>query len=233
MGDEEITQAIVVEGQPTLEQLQREIAAGAKFVVFRYCYSLLAVTLTRFSPAILVRDRAHIARARRKYNRISGLLGWWGIPWGPVRTIQTWLANRSGLDVTNDIMLNITAESLTSREVELELCHDVFSKPRKSELKDLRKTIVGDLKNDERIKKIVVAFFVNTRDTPHLTIGIQFDGNFDELVSSMRATLRKHYHENVRFDFIDLTKPGDLATPLLEQGETLLGGLPTARAVSL
>ena len=37
------------------------------------------------------------------------VLGWWGIPWGPIWTISTIVTNlRGGRDVTNDVVRSMT-----------------------------------------------------------------------------------------------------------------------------
>ena len=40
-----------------------------------------------------------------RYSAISLLLGWWGIPWGPIWTISTMVSNfRGGKDVTGQVV---------------------------------------------------------------------------------------------------------------------------------
>jgi len=40
-----------------------------------------------------------------KYSLISLVLGWWGIPWGPIYTIWSLIANCSGgKDVTQEVL---------------------------------------------------------------------------------------------------------------------------------
>ena len=39
------------------------------------------------------------------FTLLSLLLGWWGIPWGPIYTIQSlWVNLKGGRDVTQEIM---------------------------------------------------------------------------------------------------------------------------------
>ena len=91
----------------SVEQLNFELQRGGKFVVYNYCVSLLLVTFKR--------GRIHFVRAEE--NRVSKSLpwtalslvaGWWGIPWGPIYTIQSLVTNlRGGKDVTQEILASM------------------------------------------------------------------------------------------------------------------------------
>jgi hypothetical protein len=39
------------------------------------------------------------------WTALTVLLGWWGIPWGPIRTIQCLITNLSGgKDITREVI---------------------------------------------------------------------------------------------------------------------------------
>ncbi len=64
----------------SLKELEETINKGAKFIVYQYCISLIfAVTLKRFSPAILIipEMQQSALRLKKRYNRISLFFGWW------------------------------------------------------------------------------------------------------------------------------------------------------------
>ncbi len=67
----------------TLEVLKKQIENGSRFVVFQYCISF-ALTFRRFSPAILIARNESIEPYQSKYNVLTVLFGWWGIPWEPI-----------------------------------------------------------------------------------------------------------------------------------------------------
>jgi hypothetical protein len=46
------------------------------------------VILTFYDAKVLIACPPCLARAARQANTTSMLLGWWGFPWGPIRTIQ-------------------------------------------------------------------------------------------------------------------------------------------------
>ena len=78
------------------EQLQLQLQQGAKFVLFQYCISLLVVTLTRSSSIYFVKSGESRAGTGLVFSLISLLCGWWGLPWGPIRTIQSVFINFGG-----------------------------------------------------------------------------------------------------------------------------------------
>lgn len=77
-------------------QLSQEISRGGKFVVFEYCVSLLIITLKRPSGIYFVRADESTFGKSISFTMISLLLGWWGIPWGPIYTIGLIYTNLSG-----------------------------------------------------------------------------------------------------------------------------------------
>ena len=90
-----------IEGM-TGDQLQAELQQGAKFVLFQYCISIIIMTFKRSSNIYFVRAGESAAGKGIVFTLISLLLGWWGIPWGPIYTIQALVTNlQGGKDVTS------------------------------------------------------------------------------------------------------------------------------------
>jgi hypothetical protein len=87
------------------QQLSQEIMRGGKFVVFEYCISLLIVTFKRPSSIYFIRAGEGTFGKSIGFTILSLILGWWGIPWGPIYTIWALVTNFSGgRDVTSDVM---------------------------------------------------------------------------------------------------------------------------------
>ena len=92
------------------EQLKAELSAGARFVIYQYCISLLVVSFKRASSIYFVRPGDNAFSRGLPFSLVSLVLGWWGIPWGPIWTISTIFNNsRGGRDVTNDVVRSIAA----------------------------------------------------------------------------------------------------------------------------
>jgi hypothetical protein len=94
----------------TTDQVNFELQSGARFVVFEYCISLLVVSLKRSSDVFFVRKQDSPVRQGLAYSLCSLVLGWWGIPWGPIWTISTVTTNlRGGRDVTAAVLQAMNA----------------------------------------------------------------------------------------------------------------------------
>ena len=94
------------------DQLNFELRRGGRFVLYYYCISLLLVTFRQPSAIFFLRPGESAFSKGLPYTLISLIAGWWGIPWGPVYTLQSlWVNMRGGKDVTQEVLasLNQTA----------------------------------------------------------------------------------------------------------------------------
>lgn len=99
---------IGIEGMSNME-LQMELQRGGKFVTFQYCISILVMTFKRQSDIFFIKaDESAVAKGL-PFTLLSLFLGWWGIPWGIIYTIETLAINfRGGRDVTQQIVTTMT-----------------------------------------------------------------------------------------------------------------------------
>ncbi len=87
------------------DELARAVEAGGRFVLYSYCISVLVLTFRRSSEITFLRGDQDGAGDAIKFSLISGTLGWWGIPWGPIWTIAALITNaRGGKDVTLEVL---------------------------------------------------------------------------------------------------------------------------------
>lgn len=77
-------------------ELQFELQRGGKLVVFYYCVSLLVVTFRRASPVYLVRSGENPLAKAMPWIVLTAIAGWWGIPWGPIYSIQSLVTDFGG-----------------------------------------------------------------------------------------------------------------------------------------
>lgn len=86
------------------EQISFEINRGGRFVFYRYCFSAFVVTVMNGTDIYFVRaDQSRVGKGL-PWTLMTLLVGWWGIPWGPIRTIQSvWENLHGGEDVTVNI----------------------------------------------------------------------------------------------------------------------------------
>ncbi len=100
----------------TLDDLHREIAEGGRFVFYKYCVSALVLTYQKPSPIFFVRGHESAVLKGLGYTALTALLGWWGIPWGPIYSVGAlWTNLRGGHDVTNEVLCDLAHQPGTER----------------------------------------------------------------------------------------------------------------------
>lgn len=96
----------------TKEEIYRAVEHGAKFVVFPYCVSVIFMTHNRRSNIYFVRPGHTALGPRIGCSLLSLLLGWWCVPWGPIRTTQAlWCNATGGRDVTPEVLSDSASAS--------------------------------------------------------------------------------------------------------------------------
>lgn len=85
-------------------EISFELNRGAKFVIYRYCISVFVLTMVESTDVYLIRsDKSRIIKGF-PWILLTLFAGWWGIPWGPIRTVQTlWINLHGGINVTAEI----------------------------------------------------------------------------------------------------------------------------------
>lgn len=99
-------------GDRSVAQVQQEVAQGAKFVMFKYCISVLVMTFQRSSAVMYVAPGESVFMKGLPYTLLSFFLGWWGFPFGLIFTPICIITNLvGGKDVTTEIMAAIAADA--------------------------------------------------------------------------------------------------------------------------
>ena len=99
---------IVGVGNLTPLELHEELENGGKFVIYKYCISIMVLTFQRPSAIHFIRSDQSAVVHGLKYSLMSVITGWWGIPWGPIYTIGSLYTNfRGGQDVTSDVIASL------------------------------------------------------------------------------------------------------------------------------
>ena len=90
--------------------LQAEINQGGKFVIYQFCISILVITFKRSSNVYFITHEQNAVVKGLPFTLLSLVLGWWGIPWGPIYTIQSVVVNfQGGKDVTNEVLASMAS----------------------------------------------------------------------------------------------------------------------------
>jgi hypothetical protein len=92
----------------TTDLVQYEVEHGGRFVFYKFCISLIIITWECNSELRFIRGGESAVLKGLPFSMISLLLGWWGIPWGPINTIGTLVTNFSGgVDVTDGLISSL------------------------------------------------------------------------------------------------------------------------------
>lgn len=92
----------------SLQDLNRELQQGGRFVIYQFCISAVVLTFRSSSDIYFIRAGESAALKGLPYTLLSLLLGWWGFPWGPIYTLQALAANlQGGRDMTSEVVAHI------------------------------------------------------------------------------------------------------------------------------
>lgn len=92
----------------TNDEIRSLINEGGKFVIYPYSISILVMSFKRNSDIYLIKPNEKATKYGAQYILVSLVLGWWGIPWGPIYTIGSiYTALKGGNDITFEIMSEI------------------------------------------------------------------------------------------------------------------------------
>jgi hypothetical protein len=98
-------------GNLTMGELRTELLNGGRFVIYEYCISVLVASYKRPSAIHFVRSGESRVLKGLAYSLLSFLLGWWGVPMGPVYTVEAITHNfRGGKDVSSDVVDLLTGK---------------------------------------------------------------------------------------------------------------------------
>lgn len=123
------TQIKNIEGL-TFKELQNEIDRGGKFVVFSYTISILVMTFKRPTDIYFIRSHESALKFSWPYLLITVLLGWWGIPWGPIYSIWSIGQAFGGKNITEAVINSLahdTNNNLNDVEVSKEVLEEQHS----------------------------------------------------------------------------------------------------------
>jgi hypothetical protein len=99
----------------TPKQISDEIDNGAKFVIYTYCISAILVTFRRSSDIYFIKPGQNSVVKGLQWSLLTFVLGWWGIPWGPIYSIGALSTNLSGgKNVTDKIRTSLDIHELVN-----------------------------------------------------------------------------------------------------------------------
>lgn len=95
-------------------EIRNLVAQGGKFVMYKYCISVVIMTFNRPSDFHFIHPGKSRITPGLGYLFTNLFLGWWGIPWGPIYTIGN-IATilRGGKDYTAEILAHLNQNDPT------------------------------------------------------------------------------------------------------------------------
>lgn len=91
------------------QDIEKELQRGAKFVVFQYSISIIIMSFKNSSDIYFIKAGEGTFGKSIGFTLLSLILGWWGIPWGPIYTIGSLYTNLTGgKDVTSEVLSAIS-----------------------------------------------------------------------------------------------------------------------------
>lgn len=91
------------------DQLKFEIQRGAKVVCYQYCVSILVMTFRRSSSLYFIPAGESAVSKGLPWIGLTLVAGWWGIPWGPIFSIQSLVTNfKGGKDITAELTARLS-----------------------------------------------------------------------------------------------------------------------------
>jgi hypothetical protein len=92
----------------TVNDINYELSRGGKFVMYQYCISIVVMTFKRSSGIYFIKSDESALKSGAGWTLLTLLLGWWGIPWGPIYTIGSLITNfGGGKNVTQEVLAAI------------------------------------------------------------------------------------------------------------------------------
>jgi len=89
-------------------QIRTMVNEGGKFVMYKYCISIVVMTFNNPTDIYFIPPGKSSVTPGLGFLATSLVLGWWGIPWGPIYTIgNIGTILSGGKDVTTEIMGSI------------------------------------------------------------------------------------------------------------------------------
>jgi hypothetical protein len=90
------------------------VEQGGKFVIYKYCISIVFMTFNNPTDIYFIQPGKSRVTPALGFLVVNLLLGWWGIPWGPIYTIgNIGRILSGGKDVTAEVMAQINQSDPT------------------------------------------------------------------------------------------------------------------------
>lgn len=201
----------------TFEQAMECRNTGGKFIVYQYLFPRpIFPPVKRISKVYYIDPKDKASKYSFKYNLITSIWGWWGLPFGPSYTYFVIKHNKTGTDFTDDILANLTKEDFAKGIVTIKKINSVFIHPDKSTLKEFIKAFKSyNEKISQTDSNPIVGEYIDT-DKPYYIIGLS-DNDYEKR-EEIKNHLHKYFYSHTRFEFVKKSDSNELVEKLMNQG---------------
>lgn len=205
------------------EEILIVLNSGARFVVFKYNISFIFIRFERWSPAILIKNSEEMKRYQKKYNTLNYFFASWHFPKGPYLLYSSLkFNNQGGLDVTQDIVLNLDHYNQVSQTISIERIHTLFDVISTSDMKELQKALQLFFENYPMIRELYVGQYVNIDEYEEPPFCVAFDKS-DLDREALKKAIYTRFRKHVVFQFFSREEEPELFEAIKEQGQKITG----------
>ena len=190
----------------SFEEVMEAKTTGGRFVTYQWFLPLpLFSPVRRLSKIYFIPSKKSASAHARRFNLVSLIIGWWGLPWGPIYVFRSLKLNNSGgVDVTEDVYLNIDKRNYEAGKIQITSTTTTYTHPSPSEIKEFKKVFKKLLKDGVIQNPPLIGIDMNTEDNEKPFFLIGFDQSIDEIEQTITAAIYQRFYKHTRFELIVL-----------------------------
>jgi len=204
----------------TFEEVMSAKSNGGTFVTYQWIIPTpIFFPVRRLSKVYFIPRDMDKSTYAQKFNILSLLIGWWGLPWGPVAVYKSIVLNNTGgVDVTDDVYLNIDRTGYSNGRFQLTKSATKFIHPPKSEAKEHLKVFTSLIDSSEINFLPIVGVYIDCEEgvEPYTIIG--FDEDISLKKELIAKAIGKRFSKHFVYELIQLNKGFSLSEQLSSQG---------------
>lgn len=209
------TYKLYIPENETFDSIIEKRDNGGRFVFYEYLIPRPVIAPGRGASKIYFIRNGEKTNYHIKYNVITLLWGWWGLPFGPTYIPKALSNNKTGIDVTEDVYNNLTETDFKQGKVVITNIATAFMPIDKSSMKELTKCLKKYHKKVPFSTPPVVGLYI-ADDTPAITIGLANDDILKE--NDLIKALYKYFYKSMQFKFLNVNDDSELSNKLKKQG---------------
>jgi hypothetical protein len=202
-------------------QIQERNSGQGKFVTFQWNIPLpMFLPIKRLSNVYFIENEKQLTKYEKKYNLINYLIGWWGLPFGPIYLFKSVrLNNKGGIDVTDDVYLNLNQPDYENGFVSILKKSTIFIHPKKDEIKEFEKVFQQLISGKVITEAPIIGLFIDTKknEAPYYLIGLREDIT-EELKSTLTKAIYKRFYKQLVFELVRTQTMDENKEKFIKQG---------------